>query len=206
MPRLVDRTGQRFGKLTVLEHIGSNALKKVLWRCRCDCGNELPVVAGSLVTGNTTSCGCVIPNFKHGGTGKSSYNTWRAMMRRCYNLNDKDYKRYGALGVAVCQEWHVYAQFASDMGEPKDAQTLDRIDPNGDYAKENCRWATPTIQARNIRVRANSKSGHVGVHFRHGKWYAEITKQKKKYYSRACNTVEEAAAARKELERLHWGS
>lgn len=206
MPRLVDRTGQRFGKLVVLERNGTNALKKVLWRCRCDCGNELDVVAGSLVTGNTTSCGCVIPNFKHGGWNKASYNTWRAMMRRCYKDQDKDYPRYGGKGVTVCQEWHEYTRFAADMGEPEGAQTLDRIDPTGNYTFENCRWATPTIQARNVRVRAMSKSGYVGVHLREGKWYAEITCQKKKYYSRACNTVEEAAAARKELERKHWGA
>jgi hypothetical protein len=206
MPRLVDRTGQRFGKLVVLERSGTNALKKVLWKCRCDCGNETDVVAGSLVTGNTTSCGCVIPNFKHGGWKKASYNSWRAMMRRCYKQQDKDYFRYGGRGVTVCSEWHDYANFAADMGEPAGTQTLDRIDAYGNYTKENCRWASVTVQNRNVRVRVTSKSGYVGVHLRQGKWYGEITVQKKKYYSKACNTVEEAAAARKELERLHWGS
>lgn len=206
MPRLINRTGQRFGKLVVLERNGTNTLKKVLWRCRCACGSELDVVAGSLVTGNTTSCGCGIPNFKHGGWNKSSYNSWRAMMRRCYKEQDKDYPRYGGKGVTVCKQWHDYINFAADMGEPEGAQTLDRIDPTGNYTKENCRWATPTTQARNIRVRTTNKSGHTGVHFRHGKWYGELTFQKKKYYSRACNTVEEAAAARKELERKHWNA
>jgi hypothetical protein len=205
MPRFIDRTGQRFGKLVALERSGTDALKKVLWRCRCDCGNEVTVVAGSLVTGNTTSCGCIIPNFKHGGWNKASYNTWRAMMRRCYNAKDKDFKRYGAIGVTVCAEWHDYVKFASDMGEPVGTQTLDRISPNGNYIKDNCRWATPTTQARNTRIRKTSKSGHTGVHLRNGKWYAEITHQKKKFYSRVCNNLEEAAAARKELEHLHWG-
>jgi hypothetical protein len=205
MPRFIDRTGQRFGKLVALERIGTDALKKVLWRCRCDCGNEVSVVAGSLVTGNTTSCGCLIPNFKHGGWNKSSYNTWRAMMRRCYNARDKDFKRYGSVGVTVCSEWHDYSNFAADMGEPVGTQTLYRIAANGDYTKDNCRWATPTIQARNIRVRKTSKSGYTGVHLRKGRWYAEITHQKKKHYSRVCNTLEEAVAARKELERIRWG-
>ncbi|MEY4720087.1 MAG: hypothetical protein RL563_2705 [Pseudomonadota bacterium] len=205
MPRFIDRTGQRFGNLVALERGGTNALKKILWRCRCDCGNEVNVVASALVTGNTKSCGCVIPNLKHGASNKSSYNTWRAMMRRCYNSEDKDFKRYGAVGVTVCSEWHDYTKFAADMGEPVGTQTLDRISPEGNYTKDNCRWATPTTQARNIRVPKRSKSGHIGVHLRRGKWHAEITHQKKKFYSRVCSTVEEAVAARKELERLHWG-
>lgn len=206
MPRFIDRTGQRFGKLVVIERSGANNPKKVLWSCQCDCGKKLNVVAGSLVTGNTTSCGCVTPNFKHGGWKKSSYNTWRAMMRRCYNPQDKDFKRYGALGVTVCSDWHTYTNFAADMGEPEGTQTLDRVDPYGGYNRINCRWASITQQNRNLRVRPTSKSGYTGVHQKGGKWYGEITVRKKKYYSRACSTVEEAAAARKELERLHWGS
>ena len=83
MAKFVNRTGERFGKLMVLEQAGRDRLKKVLWRCQCECGKETVVVSGSLVTGNTTSCGCTIANFKHGGWKKSSYNTWRAMMRRC---------------------------------------------------------------------------------------------------------------------------
>jgi hypothetical protein len=203
--KLVNRTGQVFGKLTVLEQAGRNSLKKVLWRCQCECGKELVAVSGSLVTGNTTSCGCVTPNFKHGGTGKGSYNTWRAMMRRCYNKSDKDFKKYGALGVSVYAPWRDYLAFASDMGEPSGNQTLDRIDVYGNYTPNNCRWATPTVQSRNLRVRKTSASGFTGVHMRKGKWYAEITVQKKKFYSGACITINEAVVARKKLEHLHWG-
>ena len=205
MGKLIDRTGQVFGKLTALEQSGRDTFKKVLWRCKCECGKEAVVTSGSLVTGNTTSCGCVVPNFKHGGWKKSSYNTWRAMMRRCYNEKDKDYKRYGANGVFVYPRWHEYANFATDMGEPSGSETLDRVNVYGDYTPENCRWASVTVQNRNIRVRANSKSGYTGVHFRRGKWYAEITVQKNKYYSKACSTVEDAVSARKQLEVLHWG-
>jgi hypothetical protein len=205
MPRLIDHTGSRFGKLVVVQRAGRNALKKVLWKCLCDCGNETVVVAGSLVTGNTTSCGCIVPNFKHGGWNKASYNTWRAMMRRCNNPRDKDYKRYGAVGIKVCSRWHDYVSFAKDMGEPVGNQTLDRIDPYGDYTPENCRWASLPVQVRNTRVRKNSESGHTGIRFRSNKWYAEITVQKKKFYSKVADTLEEAIRNRKELERLHWG-
>jgi hypothetical protein len=126
-------------------------------------------------------------------------------MRRCYNQKDKDYKKYGAVGVLVCLEWHDYLVFASDMGEPNADETLDRVDVYGNYTPSNCRWATPTVQNRNVRVRRESASGFTGVNMKNSKWYAQITVKKKKFYSRSCQTIEEAASARKELERLHWG-
>ena len=85
MSKFRDRTGEVFGRLTVILYAGKNNLQKSLWLCRCECGNQVTVPSGSLVTGNTTSCGCYLKSIvtKHGGTGKGSYNTWRAMMRRC---------------------------------------------------------------------------------------------------------------------------
>jgi hypothetical protein len=203
--KFIDRVGQKFGKLTVVEQAGRNNLKKVLWKCKCECGNFVDVVAGSLATGNTGSCGCVIPNFKHGGWKKSSYNTWRAMIRRCNNPKDKDYPRYGGKGVSVCPEWLDYATFAQCMGEPQGIETLDRINPSGNYELSNCRWASPTTQARNIKSPKTSKTGLTGVLFHNKKYYACITVQNKKYYSKVFDALEEAAMARKELERIHWG-
>ncbi len=202
--KFVDRTGQVFGKLTVLEQAGRNKLKKVLWRCKCECGNELIVVSGSLVTGNTTSCGCEGGRYKHGGTGKGSYNTWRAMIRRCTIPTDKDYPRYGGRGVSVCPAWLDYRNFAVDMGEPNGDETLDRIDTYGNYEPKNCRWAGVQTQNRNIRLRVNSTTGYIGVSVVGKKFLAKITVGKKSYYSQLCNTAEEAAAARKELERKYW--
>lgn len=207
MPKFINRAGKRFGRLVVTSRIGTTANKKVLWGCLCDCGNVTCVDAGSLVTGNTTSCGCYLKEkiTKHGGWKKGSYNTWRAMIRRCTKPHDKDYKRYGAVGVSVCPEWMDYLTFAADMGEPEGAETLDRIDPYGDYNKTNCRWNSPTVQARNIRVPKKSTSGVVGVYPIYGNmWMAAITAKGRKYYSKVCNTVEEAAVARKELEKKHW--
>jgi len=204
--KLVDRTGQRFGRLVVLEQAGRTVSKKVLWKCKCDCGNETQTDSGSLVTGNTESCGCILKEAitKHGGWKKSSYNTWRAMIRRCNNPKDKDYQRYGGKGVSVCPEWLDYTTFAKDMGEPQGDETLDRIDVYGNYEPSNCRWAGLTQQARNVRVRANSETGVTGVVLYKNRYYAKITVKKKNYYSKVFNTIEEAAAARKELERIHW--
>lgn len=205
MGKFIDRVGQRFGKLVVVARTGTNVHKQVIWLCTCDCGEETTVVSGSLVTGNTISCGCIVPNFKHGGWNKSSYNTWRAMMRRCYNPVDKDYKRYGGRGITVYAPWHDYAAFAIAIGEPSGTETLDRIDTTGNYEPNNVRWASPTVQARNKRVSKTSKTGFTGVLFHSGRYYAAITVQKKKFYSKVFGTAEEAAAARKKLEMLHWG-
>lgn len=203
--KLVDRTGQKFGKLLVINQAGRNELKKVLWKCRCDCGNEISIVAGSLVTGNTTSCGCVIPNFKHGGWKNASYNTWRAMIRRCTKPQDKDYKRYGGIGITVCDRWLSYVNFVADMGEPIGDETLDRINVYGNYEPSNCRWAGIKVQNRNVKIRANSKTGVIGVSITHtGKYMAKVTVGKKAYYSKCFNTIEEAALARKELEKKYW--
>ena len=205
MAKFVNRTGQRFGKLVVVVRAGVNKFKQVLWQCVCDCGKTTKVPSGALVTGNTTSCGCVIPNFKHGGWDKSSYNTWRAMIRRCTVQTDKDYPRYGGKGVSVCPAWMEYKNFVADMGEPEGDETLDRIDTYGNYFPENCRWAGVQTQNRNQRLRANSATGFIGVSAVGKRFMAKITVGKKAYYSKVVATVEEAAAARKELERLHWG-
>jgi len=206
MPKFIDRTGQKFGRLLVLECAGRNNLKKVMWKCLCDCGGTTVVVAGSIVTGTTVSCGCYLKEriTKHGGWKKGSYNTWRAMIRRCNVTTDKDYPRYGALDITVCPTWLDYLNFERDMGEPVGTETLDRIDPYGNYEPSNCRWASITVQNRNLRVRQTNKSGHIGVHRRDNSWYGEITAKGKKFYSKACKTIEEAAAARKQLELLHW--
>jgi hypothetical protein len=209
MGRFVDRVGQVFGRLRVIERAGTDQNKKVVWLCVCECGKELNVPSGSLVTGNTTSCGCYLKEriTKHGGWRNASYNTWRSMMRRCHNPNDKDYKRYGAMGITVALEWHDYLAFAKDMGEPEGDQTLDRINCYAGYSKDNCRWASPSVQARNIRTPKKNEAGVTGVvKTYYGKWMSSITANKKKYYGPVRDTITEASADRKELERLHWGA
>lgn len=206
MPKFIDQTGKRFGRLVVQSHEGRNVNLKQLWKCQCDCGNLKIVTTQELNAGDTKSCGCIIPNFKHGGWNKSSYNTWRGMMRRCNNPKDKDYLKYGAKGITVCPEWSDYVTFVVDMGEPQSSETLDRINPYGNYNPKNCRWASLSIQARNTRLQKENKSGFTGVRLVYGKkWMAEITVKKRKFYSQVFNTIEEAVNARKTLEQKHWG-
>ena len=128
-------------------------------------------------------------------------------MRRCYNPKDKDYKKYGAVGVSVYGPWHEYTKFQADMGEPTGDETLDRINPTGNYEPDNCRWAGITTQNRNVRVRTNSKTGITGVSKTHsGTYMAKITAKSKNYYSKCYATLTEASEARKELEKIHWST
>lgn len=207
MSKFIDRTGQIFGRLQVICRVGTDKNKKVLWECVCSCGKKVLVNSGSLVTGNTISCGCFLKEriTKHGGWNKASYNTWRAMMRRCYNPKDKDYHKYGAAGITVYAPWHEYSVFAKDVGEPFGDQTLDRIDPHGSYTPQNCRWASLTTQNRNIRMSKRNKSGVRGVIKIGPSWYAQITAKQTVFRSKAFPSIEAATLARQALERTHWG-
>lgn len=210
MPAVKNLVGMKYARLTVLERAGSTAQGKALWRCVCDCGKKTLANTGSLNSGGTRSCGCYFLDrvTKHGGSAKGSYNSWRAMIRRCNNPKDKDYKNYGARGISVCKEWHDYKTFAKDMGEPVNNQTLDRIDVNGNYEPLNCKWSTPLQQSRNTRLSKKTKTGVKGVTpvkcKSSVKWIAHISFNRRKFYSKVYEKLEDAAAARKALEEQHW--
>lgn len=206
MGKFIDRSGHTYGKLKVLHRTVGIRKDKVYWKCLCVCGNLTVVVSGDLATQHTLSCGChnIEVTTKHGGTGKASYNTWRAMIRRCTNPNDKDYPRYNGRGITVDKAWLDYSTFALDMGEPAGDQTLDRIDNNKGYCKQNCRWASLVQQARN-KTPKQHKYGVPGIKpTKSGKWVAIITANGKKKYSRVVQTLDEAITQRKALEAKYW--
>lgn len=157
MTRAIDLTGQKFNKLAVIERAGSDTAGAT-WRCLCDCGKESVVSAGKLKSGHTKSCGCHRDEMigkthrTHGMANKSTtYRTWKEMRQRCNNPNATQYKWYGQRGITICPSWAEYQNFLADMGERPSGKTLDRINPDGNYSPENCRWATAKEQAESNR-------------------------------------------------------
>jgi hypothetical protein len=169
MPRkLIDITGQRFGRLVAIEIIARPG--NTTWRCKCDCGGESTSGGSDLRSGRVESCGCIRReraatvlaklNTRHGlskagpnGRGTPEYAAWARMRRRCETPTDRVYRHYGGRGITVCQRWREsFEAFLADMGpRPGSNLSLDRLDVNGNYEPGNCRWATQSEQMRNTR-------------------------------------------------------
>ena len=171
----IDCSGQRFGRLVALRETSPKIRKDRgttirRYSCQCDCGNSIDVTVPDLRSGNTVSCGCwkieatKRSNTTHGksisvsrsGKATTEYHSWRGMIDRCTNERHISYKFYGARGIKVCDRWRSsFEDFLSDMGEkPSKLHSIDRINGDGDYSPDNCRWATGKQQFANQRVSA----------------------------------------------------
>lgn len=153
-PPKSDLVGQKFGYLTVTSYAGGGT-----WNCLCKCGRKTLNRTGSLTSGNSKSCGCLIKdvlrlrNQRHGFTKVPEFSVWRAMITRCTKPYAANYKYYGGRGIRVCDRWlGSFQLFLSDMGSrPSPSFTLERINNDGNYEPSNCCWATRAAQYKNRR-------------------------------------------------------
>ena len=160
MKKYKDETGNRYGRLVVLERTTSSKRGVAMWMCRCDCGRIIVARGDHLRRGATLSCGCYMRDKakeysqKHGGTKTRMYRIWCNMKNRCNNAKVKMFADYGGRGIKVCDEWHhsfeAFRNWALSNGYQDDL-TLDRIDVNGNYEPTNCRWTTIAEQQSNRR-------------------------------------------------------
>lgn len=159
-------TGQRFGRITVIErandYISPKGCHRPMWLCRCDCGNEVVIDPSKLKSEHTQSCGCLKNEKarerlkKHGMSHTKTHQEWIGIRQRCLNPNCKDYKDYGARGITMCDRWRdSFEAFYEDVSKLKHFEekeyTLNRIDNDGNYEPNNVEWASAITQQNNKR-------------------------------------------------------
>lgn len=146
----IDISGKTFGRWTVINR--TSQLKKVTYTCRCECGTIRDVLSASLRSGKSVSCGC-IKSLKKGktiyATSRGAYVSWAGMKQRCDYNKHSEYHRYGGRGITYDPAWKDFAKFLADMGDRPEGTSLDRIDNNKNYCKENCKWSTRVEQSSN---------------------------------------------------------
>lgn len=161
MSKLIDLKGKRFGKLVVIEKYGSLSNQKISWNCLCDCGNQKIIRANNLISGASKSCGCEVGKSakqrftKHGYSNKIPlYKVWTSIKQRCGNINNSRYKDYGGRGINICSEWRnnfkEFYDWAMSNGY-KDNFSIDRINNDGNYEPNNCRFTDTKTQNNNSR-------------------------------------------------------
>lgn len=163
-PRPVERTGLRYGRLTVIRMF-DKVCGRPRWLCQCDCGNTNVATGANLTSGRSTSCGCLrterviaakrVHGHGHPARRSPTYKSWRAMIDRCSLPKRHNWNNYGGKGIKVCARWQSFANFLADMGERPPGHTLDRIDSARDYEPSNCRWATQEQQSANRNFSAH---------------------------------------------------
>lgn len=212
-----DLTGEVFSRLIVLKYADEKTSSgNYKWICQCSCGEETTVSSSALLQGTTTSCGCYAEEIRgkasivHGMTSTPEYGAWKNAISRCYNPNNKKYDDYGGRGIDVCDEWHQIAEigfikFYEDMG-PSNGLTLERVDVNLGYSRENCIWDNRYNQGYNTRQHQTNSSGKTGVsENKDGTWQAYINFEGNRYPLGEYKTFEGAKSAREAAEIKYYG-
>lgn len=164
MTEVLDLLGQTIGVLKIIKRAKNNKYNRAVWFCRCECGTEKDISSDSLRQGKALSCGCLgrknreLSLTTHSLSKTSEYRAWQGMKTRCYTKSVMNYKNYGGRGIKVCDRWlDSVEHFVHDMGKrPSSDFSIDRIDNDGNYEPNNCRWATRKQQMQNTRV-SNAK-------------------------------------------------
>lgn len=154
MPNLILMVGKEFNYLTIIKCIGLDRSGNRRYLCRCICGNETTALGCNIRKGDKISCGCkrIKINIKK---YQYTYNSWSSMLQRCINKKHENYSNYGGRGIIVCERWKSFLSFLEDMGERPFNKTLERLNVNGNYSKDNCKWATMEEQRNNMRTNNN---------------------------------------------------
>lgn len=212
----LDHKGVRYNRLVGVEPVGKNKAGQYIWKWLCDCGNEHIVAATSVIEGSTKSCGCYAKEVvgdstrTHGMTATPEYGAWKNAISRCHNPDNKSYSEYGGRGIFVCDDWNQpaeigFVKFYEDMG-PSNGLTLERVDVNLGYSKENCIWADYYTQGYNQRMQKANTSGKTGVsENKDGTWQAYINFKGKRYPLGKFVEFEDARAAREAAEIKFYG-
>jgi len=161
---LKDLSDKKFNRLRVISINVKDKRGEYSWNCVCDCGNKTTVLGGNLRSGNTQSCGCLQKErtTKHSMHKHPAYWVWIAMKQRCGNPKCKAYKNYGGRGIVICERWlESFNSFWEDMGSTwRRGLSIDRINNDGNYEPENCRWATSKQQNNNQRKEYHEKTNN----------------------------------------------
>lgn len=219
-----DLKGQKFGRLTALYTVPNNNYR-TRWHCVCDCGNTKDVLQQNLVNGHVRSCGCLLvernkeklavlnesmQRESHHETKTRLYHIWINIKSRCFDEGSTAFKHYGGRGITVCREWATsylsFKEWAIANGY-SDELSIDRINVDGNYCPENCRWVSGSIQQFNKRKPRRNTSGHVGISWNKeaGKWYSYITKDYVMHFLGSFDSLDDAIAARKAAEIQYFG-
>ncbi len=142
--------GEKYSKWTILGYF--SARRCIMLECICECGKTSSIQSNAVLHSRSKSCLSCAPK-KHGYYRTSTNRSWNSAKNRCNNPNNKDYASYGGRGIKMCDRWNDFTNFLADMGEKPDGKSLDRVNNDGDYEPDNCRWATQSEQNSNQRKR-----------------------------------------------------